>query len=87
MTTETTLTPNKEIQLLGNMLYATDADDDPRLLSITKRVGEISADQSTPAPVEFENNPCPHCESEEVAKWSQGAWRCPECWQDTTEKP
>lgn len=29
-----TLTPNEEIRELGNMLFATDADDAPRLLSI-----------------------------------------------------
>lgn len=38
-----TLTPNEEIRELGNMLFATDADDAPRLLSICKRVFEIAA--------------------------------------------
>lgn len=44
MKTETKMkTPDEEIRELGNMLYATSADDHSRLEAICKRVGEISA--------------------------------------------
>lgn len=84
-----------ELIALGNMLAATDADDTNRLSAIAKRTAEIAAGDYDPdekkkgnvLPVATENEPCPHCQSEDVAKWSQGAWRCPECWHDITEKP
>lgn len=67
-----------EIKALGNMLTATDADDTPRLLAISKRAAEI-ADENPPE-VQFEGSPkVTSCCGASPIGASEDIGMCPDC--------
>lgn len=67
-----------EIKALGNMLAATDADDAPRLRSISKRVAELA--ESNPPKVQFEGSEkVSSCCGAPAIGASEDMGMCPEC--------
>lgn len=85
-----------ELKALADMLTATEANNAPRLLAISKRIAEIAAanpgtvtDQDGNVHLEEvadpDNSPCKNCEHPGVPVFQNGAWRCPECFFESED--